>query len=93
MADEDMKAELAALRAEVAALAEARQKDAERRGSLPPEGSPANAGAISVDEAHEGFVGQMQEIIELLEHEIKETPVVAGIAGFMVGVVVGRLLR
>ena len=91
MADEDVKAELAALRAEVAALVEARRQDAERRESPPPEGSPANA--LSVDEAHEGFVGQVQEIIELLEHEIKETPVVAGIAGFVVGVVVGRLLR
>ena len=93
MADEDMKAELAALRAEVAALAEARRQDAERRESPPPDGSLASAGAISADEAHEGFVGQVQEIIELLEHEIKETPVVAGIAGFVAGVVVGRLLR
>ena len=41
----------------------------------------------------EGFIGQVQELVELLESELKDTPVVSGLVIFSVGILVGRFLR
>ena len=92
MRNEEIKAELSALRAEVLALAEAR-KQAESQ-------TPPQAQAIkNTEEApeaaaeHEGFLGQVQELVELLEEELKETPVMSGLVIFSIGILVGRFLR
>ncbi|NNE18979.1 MAG: hypothetical protein HKN10_10930 [Myxococcales bacterium] len=92
MRNEEIKAELSALRAEVVALSEAR-KQAESQ-------APAKAQAIEKAEEeseagveHEGFLGQVQELVELLEEELKETPVMSGLVIFSVGILVGRFLR
>jgi hypothetical protein len=42
---------------------------------------------------HEGFMGHVQELVELLEEELKATPVVSGLVIFSVGILVGRFLR
>jgi len=95
MRNEEIKAELAALRAEVVALAEARKQAPEaHQPSEPPEGSVlATDQDTSSETEHEGFMGQVHELVELLEHELRETPVVSGLAIFSLGILVGRFLR
>lgn len=91
MRNEEIKAELAALRAEVLALAEAR-KQTESAEALETRAIQAEAEAETSEE-HEGFMGQVQELVELLEEELKETPVMSGLVIFSVGILVGRFLR
>ena len=95
MRNEEIKAELATLRAEVVALAEARKQAPEaHQPSEPPESSVlATDQDTSSETEHEGFMGQVQELVELLEHELRETPVVSGLAIFSLGILVGRFLR
>ena len=92
MRNEEIKAELSALRAEVLALAEAR-KQAEAQAT--PQGQAIEKAEEESEAAveHEGFLGQVQELVELLEQELKETPVVSGLVIFSVGILVGRFLR
>ena len=95
MRNEEIKAELSALRAEVLALSEAR-----KQAPAPPEAAPDQA-ALAMEESdessgeaeREGFIGQVQELVELLESELKDTPVVSGLVIFSVGILVGRFLR
>lgn len=97
MRNEEIKAELSALRAEVLALSEARKQ---APAPTPPETAPDQA-ALALEESdespgeveHEGFMGQVQELVELLESELKETPMVSGLVIFSVGILVGRFLR
>ena len=99
MRNEEIKAELSALRAEVVALAEAREKAAQP--TPPPEttalstatGTTAAGAQAPGHTEHEGFMGQVQELVELLEEELKETPVMSGLVIFSVGILVGRFLR
>lgn len=92
MAYEDIKAELESLRAEVAALAAAR-KQASEAAAIREEPAAEMAEVPVADAGHEGFMGHVEELIELLEHEVKESPVIAGVAVFALGVLVGRLSR
>ncbi len=97
MRNEEIKAELESLRAEVRALAEARADAAQDRAQE-PRSDPAS---LSVEDGrsddepalHDGIRQQIDEVVELLEHEMKESPVVAGVAIFALGILVGRLLR
>ena len=91
MRNEEIKAELSALRAEVVALAEARkQAESEAASESVVEAAVAE---VEVDAEHEGLMGQVKELVELLEEELKETPVVSGLVIFSVGILVGRFLR
>ena len=94
MRNEEIKSELSALRAEVVALAAARERavapDPPREGAALSTSTGAEAPS---DSEHEGFMGQVQELVELLEHELSETPVVSGLAIFSLGILVGRFLR
>ena len=92
MRNEEIKAELSALRAEVLALAEAR-KQSELRAARQPEAPSAAQEHDEVEAEHDGFMGQVKELVELLEEELKETPVVSGLVIFSVGILVGRFLR
>ena len=99
MRNEEIKAELSALRAEVVALAAAREKAAQT--AAPPEaaalstatGTTAAGAPAPAESEHEGFMGQVQELVELLENELRETPVVSGLVIFSIGILVGRFLR
>ena len=99
MRNEEIKAELSALRAEVVALAAAREKAAQP--AAPPEpgalstatGTTAAGTPAPTSPEHEGFMGQVQELVELLENELRETPVVSGLVIFSLGILVGRFLR
>ena len=92
MRNEEIKAELAALRAEVLALAEAR-KQSESRAAPQAQAIEQTEVEAEVAAEHEGFMGQVRELVELLEDELKETPVVSGLVIFSVGILVGRFLR
>ena len=99
MRNEEIKAELSALRAEVVALAAAREKAAQP--APPPEaaalstatGTTAAGTQAPANAEHEGFMGQVQELVELLENELRDTPVVSGLVIFSIGILVGRFLR
>ncbi len=92
MRNEEIKAELSALRAEVLALAEAR-KQSESRAASRPEALAASEDPTELEPENDGFMGQVKELVELLEEELKETPVVSGLVIFSVGILVGRFLR
>lgn len=92
MRNEEIKAELSALRAEVVALAEARKlsESTEATQQQPTAESDDDTEVIA---EQDGFMGQVKELVELLEEELKETPVVSGLVIFSVGILVGRFLR
>ena len=92
MRNEEIKAELSALRAEVLALAEAR-KQAESQATSEAQAIEKAEQASETAEENEGFMGQVKELVELLEEELKETPVLSGLVIFSVGILVGRFLR
>jgi hypothetical protein len=89
MRNEEIKAELAALRAEVVALAEAREQGPEPAAE--PDSSAVEDGGSETED--EGLMGQVQELVELLENELRETPMVSGLVIFSLGILVGRFLR
>lgn len=94
MRNEEIKSELPALRAEVVALAAAREKAAVPEPPMEGSALSTSTGAEAPsDSEHEGFMGQVQELVELLENELRETPVVSGLVIFSVGILVGRFLR
>ena len=95
MRNEEIKSELAALRAEVVALADARKQapEGQEPSASPDRSAVAKDQDDSSETEDEGFVGQVQELVELLEHELRETPVVSGLAIFSIGILVGRFLR
>jgi hypothetical protein len=90
MRNEEIKAELAALRAEVVALSQARQQTARPKEEEP---APVTAEETATESEREGLMGEIQELIELLETELRETPVVSGLVIFSLGILVGRFLR
>ena len=92
MKNEEIKAELAALRAEVVALAAAREQTAEPEPQAEASTLVAKEDANAEGE-HKGFMGEIQELIELLENELRETPMVSGLVIFSLGILVGRFLR
>ena len=92
MRNEEIKAELSALRAEVLALAEAR-KQSESQAAISRPADQQFEAAIETTAENEGVMGQLKELVELLEEELKETPVVSGLVIFSVGILVGRFLR
>ena len=89
MRNEEIKAELAALRAEVVALAEAREQGPEPAAE--PDSSAVEDGGSETED--EGLMGQVHELVELLENELRETPMVSGLVIFSLGILVGRFLR
>ncbi len=108
MADKDMQNELEQLRAEVAALSAARasKKAAETQPDASPVETQSpetdyltgdisdiieNAKAATADDAE--MTGQFDQLIEQLEHEIKDLPAITTLAVFSLGVLFGRLLR
>ena len=86
MRNEEIKAELSALRAEVLALAEAR-KQAESQATLQAQAIEKTEEESEAAAEHEGFLGQVKELVELLEEELKESYLT-----YAMSVIVGRAL-
>jgi hypothetical protein len=103
MANDEMKRELEALRAEVTALSKARSasKPGRREARTTAETgadteSDLEAGADDSDASSPpefDIKTHLEDLVELLENEVKELPVAACLAIFVAGVLVGRITR
>jgi hypothetical protein len=89
MGNETMHQELERLRKEVVALSEARQ---EKRAEPPPEGEEALPAPEPAEE-DQTTKSQVDELMELLQDEIRDMPTITTVAVFALGIVVGRFLR
>ncbi|MGI9342631.1 MAG: hypothetical protein ACR2QV_07255 [Gammaproteobacteria bacterium] len=95
MSSSETASELEKLRAEVAALRAAKEEpDPERAAS---ESARAEHGSRSEDEKAEEpgefLKGQLEELTDLLETEIRDLPTITCLAVFTAGVLLGRFLR
>lgn len=89
MASDDMKKEIEALRAQVEALGARSAKTA--AGAA--EAAAGAAESILPPGLEDELKRGADEIMDLLGTEIREHPTAAVLAGFALGVIVGRLLR
>ena len=89
MSDSDVRAELDQLRKEVAALSAARKQ----KRSATPESSDETASEPERGESEHVIKDQIEELIKLLQDEIRDMPAVTALAVFALGVLMGRLLR
>jgi hypothetical protein len=99
MANDDVKRELEALRAEVAALSKARSESRRGRKAAEAGADPESDPEAAVDESDESsppefdIKNHLEDLVELLENEVKDLPVAACLAIFVAGVLVGRITR
>jgi len=102
MSKDDVEQDLAQLRAEVAALSAVRKESAATpTASAPP--SPvadATASPQTSVEPETGVAGaaepehsQLDELLELLEAEVKDLPTITCLIVFSLGILMGRFLR
>ena len=89
MSDSDVRMELDQLRKQVAALSAARKQNK----SATPEGSDETANEPEQGESEHVIKDQIEELIKLLQDEIRDMPAVTALAVFALGVLMGRLLR
>ena len=91
MTDTDLQSQLEELKQQVVALSAARQASEEK-----PE-PQTEVGSSGVDEAEptQGAdpLEQVNELVQLLEKELKDNPVLSGLAIFIAGLLVGRMMR
>ena len=94
MSNDDTARELEKLRADVAALSDARRKD-EVKPPEPPAGSAdASPEPVQIDlEIPEEQKSQLEELGDLLQAEIRDLPTVTCLAVFSLGILMGRLMR
>lgn len=95
MASDDTARELEKLRADVAALSEARRDDAAKAAEAPP---PEPAVVAEAAESVEAAISddqrtQLEELGDLLQQEIRDLPTITCLAVFSLGILMGRLMR
>ncbi|UCE89893.1 MAG: hypothetical protein JSW10_03450 [Pseudomonadota bacterium] len=89
MSNQDMQRELDELRKEVAALSKARKQ---REPEPPPEEEEAPVTAEpGADE--NAIKGQVEELLKLLQDEIRDMPAITTMAVFALGILMGRYMR
>ncbi len=94
MNKEETALELEKLRADVAALSEARRSDAEQVAERSrPEPAPDNAPSPPVADLPEEQRTQLEELGDLLQQEIRDLPTITCLAVFSLGILMGRLMR
>jgi hypothetical protein len=89
MSVSDVQKELDQLRKEVAALSAARKQ---KEATSAQNNDNASSDAEEDDAGHE-IKGQIEELIKLLQDEIRDMPALTALAVFALGVLMGRLLR
>ncbi len=89
MTNSDVHAELLRLRKQVEALSEERKR---QKANAQPEVDDAETGLESAESDHT-IRKQIEELMKLLQEEIREMPAMPTLAVFMLGVLVGRYLR
>jgi hypothetical protein len=99
MSKDDVERDLAQLRAEVAALSAARKESAattppvaDATASTETDTAP-ETGAADGAQAAEPEHPQLNELLELLEAEVKDLPKVTCLIVFTLGILMGRFLR
>ena len=98
MSKDDVERDLAQLRAEVAALSAVRKESAATSPVADATASPQTSAEPETDvagaaEAAEPEHSQLDELLELLEAEIKDLPTITCLIVFSLGILMGRFLR
>ena len=95
MSQDDTLRELERLRADVAALSDARREAAVKPAEPPPEASATPVSeAAAIDAAvTEEQKSQLEELGDLLQAEIRDLPTITCLAVFSLGILMGRLMR
>ena len=94
MSNEEMQRELERLRAEVAALSASRAREAEKtqqdEAATAREESPGStAEPVGANE----MKSQIDELIKLLETEVRDLPTITCLLVFSLGILMGRFMR
>lgn len=89
MSNADMHEELLQLRKQVAALSAARRQH--KAASEPEEEETSSAS--EQEQAEHTIKEQIEDLIKLLQDDIRDMPAMPTLAVFMLGVLVGRYLR
>ena len=94
MSKDDTVLELEKLRADVAALSEARREDAARSADAPPAEQPTEAAPPVADtNLPDEQRTQLEELGDLLQQEIRDLPTITCLTVFSLGILMGRLMR
>ena len=94
MNKEETALELEKLRADVAALSEARQTDAERAADKQQfQSAAAPESTESLAEIPDEQRSQLEELGDLLQQEIRDLLTITCLAVFSQGILIGRLMR
>ena len=93
MATDDTARELEKLRADVAALSEARREDSAKAAEPSPDPVPAADPAPAELGIPEEQRTQLEELGDLLQQEIRDLPTITCLAVFSLGILMGRLMR
>ena len=94
MSKGETERELEKLRADVAALSDARREAASTPGEPPPAAAePAAVPPPADTELPEGTRTQMEELGDLLQAEIRDLPTITCLTVFSLGILMGRLMR
>ena len=95
MSNDETARELEKLRADVAALSDARREAAAQPAETPPtEPEPKPGEMEAVDEVvTEEQKSQLEELGELLQAEIRDLPTITCLTVFSLGILMGRLMR
>ncbi len=104
MVGDDTGRELERLRADVAALQDARRADKEKAQETSPAAEPpaSPAADVAVHETQEAQETaalpeeqrtQLEELGDLLQQEIRDLPTITCLAVFSLGILMGRLMR
>ena len=88
MTDAETQKELEELKSQVAALSQARRAE-------PEPASPAAAAAPAESPPADGhdLEDQIEKLLDLMGDELRNNPVLTGVAIFVAGLLVGRMLR
>ena len=93
MTGDDTARELEKLRADVAALSEARREDSAKAAEPSPEPAPVSDPAPAEFALPEEQRSQLEELGDLLQQEIRDLPTITCLAVFSLGILMGRLMR
>ena len=95
MANDETVRELEKLRADVAALSDARREAAAKPGEPQPvvEEKPAVESAAGAAAVPEEQKTQLEELGDLLQAEIRDLPTITCLTVFSLGILMGRMMR
>ena len=95
MSKDETARELEKLRADVAALSDARKEAAARPAEPTPAVEEAPAASVAVGDAAvpEEQKTQLEELGDLLQAEIRDLPTITCLTVFSLGILMGRLMR